>query len=378
MKILAHFTDFNHHPKRRELDTFGALGYYRTFKPSKQMKKHDVDIVGTKIDTYGKDFVHNWENIFKKYDCIWIMHYLSEPNAAAQAFFRDRLKKKLVYDIDDNYLDVPESNPVHDAFQKGKRNRAMLSTSFYFADALTVSTEPLKARLQEHFKQVHHIDKPIFVIPNMNDIKDWQHVPVAKHKDKIVIGYSGSNSHQDDLLIVLPVIDKLMTKYPNLWFETVGAIDKGKLHSYFKDFTPKNLDRVAMVPYTPTFWEYPQHLASMPWDIGIAPLVDTKFTRCKSHIKWMEYAMVQLPTVASRVYPYFMELENRETIEDGETGFLCRTPQEWEEKLERLILDKELRVKIGKQAYEHVKDNWQYKDFDVDAVFDEIAKLPSK
>ncbi len=175
--------------------------------------------------------------------------------------------------------------------------------------------------------------------------------------------------------MVLPVIDKLMAKYPNLWFETVGAIDKDRLHTYFKDFTPKHLERVAMVSYTPTFWEYPEHLANQKWDIGIAPLVDTAFTRCKSHIKWMEYSMYQLPTVASRVYPYFMDLTGRKTITDGETGFLCRTPEEWEAKLTKLIDSKELRLKIGKQAYEHVKKNWQYEDFNVDKVMDEIMSL---
>ncbi len=119
-QILSHFTDFGHHPARRKKNTFGALGYYRTFKPAKQIKNSFVDVVGTDIVDYGVDFASNWENIFKKYDMVWIMHYLSEPNAAAQAFFKDKYKKKLVYDIDDNYLDVPESNPVHDNFKKGK------------------------------------------------------------------------------------------------------------------------------------------------------------------------------------------------------------------------------------------------------------------
>jgi len=374
--ILAHFTDFNHHPRRREKNTFGALGYYRTFKPAKMLERdYDVDIVGTEIDSYGPDFATNWQSIFNQYDMIWIMHYLSESNAATQAFFREQTGKKLVYDIDDNYLDVPESNPVHENFKKGKRNRAILSTSFFFADALTVSTEPLKERLERHFWDVHHIKKPIFIIPNMNDIRDWQYTPAPKDPKRTVIGYSGSNSHQDDLLFVLPVIDKLMGKYPDLWFELIGAIDKNKLHTYFKDFTPKHLERVAMVAYTPTFWEYPEHLAKQPWDIGIAPLVDTAFTRCKSHIKWMEYSMYQIPTVASRVYPYFMELTGRKTITDGETGFLCRTQKEWETKLEKLILDKELRKRIGKQAYEHVKKTWQYDADLVNDAFDRIFKL---
>lgn len=374
-KILAHFTDFNYRPERKKLNTFGALGYYRTFKPAKQIKNFKVDIVGTEIINYGKDFVTNWQNIFQQYDIFWALHYLGEANAAAQSFMRDKYKRKLVYDIDDNYLDVPESNPVYGEFKEGKRSRAILSTTFYFADALTCSTEPLKERLERHFLDVHGIKKPIFVIPNMNDVKDWEFIPPAKHEDRIVIGYSGSNSHQDDLLIVLPVIDKLMKKYKNLHFEIMGAIDKSKLDNYFRGFTQKHLERVAMLPSTPTFWEYPGYLAQQKWDIGIAPLVDTAFTRAKSHIKWMEYSMYKIPVVASRVYPYFMELCGRDTITDGETGFLCSNQKEWEKTLEMLIKDRGLRERIGQQAYDFVKKTWQYKDFDVDSVFEKILKL---
>jgi glycosyltransferase involved in cell wall biosynthesis len=228
--------------------------------------------------------------------------------------------------------------------------------------------------MEKHFKDVFNIEKPIYVIPNMNDIADWDYKPAPKYKDRIVIGYSGSNSHQDDLLVVLPVINKLMGKYPNLWLEMIGAIEKQKLDIYFRKFKPKHLERIGMLPSTPTFWEYPPYLAKQKWDIGIAPLVDTPFTRSKSHIKWLEYSMYKIPTVASRVYPYFMELCGRDTITDGVTGFLCQTPQEWEMKLERLIKDRSLRKSIGQQAYDHVKNQWQYKDFNVEDIIDKILK----
>lgn len=383
MKILAHYTDFAHTPERKKHNTFGALGYYRTYKPAKVIQGHEVDIRGTDIVNYGDTFETNWQNIFKKYDLLWIMHFVHEQNASAQAFFAKKYKKKLVYDLDDNYLDVPKSNPVYENFKKAEsiedvtsvKSRGTLSATLSFADAITVSTEPLKERLQEHFRKVFEMEKPIFVIPNMNDVRDWDYKPAPKHKSRIVIGYSGSNSHQDDLMIVMPVIDKLMSKYANLWFEIIGAIDKKKLDEYFKNFTPKNLERVAMLPATPTFWEYPEYLSKQKWDIGIAPLVDTAFTRSKSHIKWMEYSMYKIPTVASRVYPYFMELAGRQTIDDGFTGFLCSTLSEWENKLEKLILSRTLRQQIGQQAYDHVKKEWQWDEKLVTDVFDRILKL---
>ncbi len=378
-KLLFHFTDFNHTPERKKHNTFGALGYYREYKPAKQISdKYEVDVEGTDIINHGDTFEANWAHIFSENDLVHIMHFIHGENAAAQSYFRDKFKSKLVYDLDDNYLDLPESNPVYDKFQKTKKDRSILSTTLSFADALTVSTEPLKERIQAHIKHLYGIDMPVFVIPNMNDVNDWNYKPAPKYKDRIVIGYAGSNSHQDDLVMVMPVINKLMTKYPNLWFEIIGAIDKTKLDSYFKTWDKKNLNRVAMLPATATFWEWPQYLAKQKWNIGIAPLVDTAFTRSKSHIKWMEYSMYQIPVVASRVYPYFMELCGRKTIVDGETGFLASNLKDWEDKLEALIKSQSLRKKIGKQAYEFVKKEWQYSSFDVDSVMDKILKLPRK
>lgn len=376
--ILAHFTDFGHSPERKKHNTFGPIGYYRTYKPAKQIKNYDVDIVGTDIINYNDRFERNWESIFTQYDVFWAMHFVHEVNASAQAFFAQKLGKKLVYDLDDNYLDIPSSNPVYEKFQETKRDRAILSTTLSFADALTVSTEPLKERMQAHMKQVYDIDMPIFVIPNMNDVNDWNFKPASKHKDRITIGYAGSNSHQDDLVMIMPVIDKLMTKYPSLWFELIGALDKNKLDIYFKNFNPKNLERVATLPVTATFWEWPEYLSKQKWDIAIAPLVDSAFTRSKSHIKWLEMSMYKIPVVASRVYPYFMDLAGRKTIEHGETGLLCSTLEDWEKNLESLIQSKPLRKKLGQQAYDFIKKDWQYESFNVDSVFDEILKLPKR
>jgi hypothetical protein len=38
--------------------------------------------------------------------------------------------------------------------------------------------------------------------------------------------------------------------------------------------------------------------------VGIAPLLDTPFNRCKSNLKLLEYGAVGLPTIASNVTPY--------------------------------------------------------------------------
>jgi len=80
-------------------------------------------------------------------------------------------------------------------------------------------------------------------------------------------------------------------------------------------------------------------------DVNLAPLeLNHKFTESKSELKYFEAALMELPTVASDIAPF------RVGITDGRTGFLCGNEQAWFQALERLVLDADLRVRMGKAA----------------------------
>ncbi len=65
--------------------------------------------------------------------------------------------------------------------------------------------------------------------------------------------------------------------------------------------------------------QYPKLLAG--FDIGLAPLIDSPFNRCKSDLKYVEYGKVGVPAVFSKVGPY------TRSVKHGETGFSPRTPR---------------------------------------------------
>ena len=369
-KLLMHYADWNYTPERRKLNTFGPLGYYRIVKPAEQIKDHDVTIIGSELDTYGVS-INRWENVFDEFDIFWTGYFSERWAAMSLLYWRDKLKKKVVIDLDDNYLDIPESNHLYDRFKPGKQDRAMLGTLISLADALTVSTYPLKERLDLHLRSIHNIKKPIFVIPNMNDVNDWRAKKAKLDKKRITIGYSASNSHYDDIMMFAPALRRIMEKYPNVHFQAIGTIEKEKIPQYFNGFNDDCLNRIWLGRAESVFTKYPKLLGSQKWDIGIAPLVDTAFTRSKSHIKWMEYAMFEIPTIASYVYPYFMPIKGRKTITDGKNGILARS-HEWFDKLEMLILDKEMRETIGKNAKQYISENWQYSQGNISNTVNEM------
>jgi glycosyltransferase involved in cell wall biosynthesis len=367
MKILFYFSDWGANIIRREQNTYGGVGYYRIIKPSEQAKGHEVTVVGQELTKKGETSEQRWERIFKEYDVVW-MSYFSDPMEASALFsVRDRLKKKVVIDCDDNFLDVLETHPLYDKLKSGKRDKAFMTTILSFADVITVSTEPLMQRFRKHFKERLNLEKKIVILPNMFDIKDWDFVPAKKNKDKIVIGYTGSNSHQDDLAMFMPSLLKIMRKYKHVYFESIGAISKKDLWM-FKDFTQEEMNRCDILPATWTFKDYPEMLSKLKWDIAVAPLCDSNFTRCKSHIKFLEMSAFKFPTICSRTYPYFMEIKGRKVVEHNKTGLLVKY-SEWFNAMEELILNKQKRIDLGENAYKHITENWQY---DLSSIIEEV------
>ncbi|MGE0723846.1 MAG: glycosyltransferase [Alphaproteobacteria bacterium] len=85
-------------------------------------------------------------------------------------------------------------------------------------------------------------------------------------------------------------------------------------------------------------------------DIVLLPLHDTEFNRCKSDLSFVEAAARGAVVLASPVV-------YGETVTDGQTGFIYRTPGEFEVKLERLLRDAGLRQRMGERARAYVCDH---------------------
>ena len=86
------------------------------------------------------------------------------------------------------------------------------------------------------------------------------------------------------------------------------------------------------------------------WDIGLAPLADTAFNRCKSAIKTLDYAALGLAVVASDVAAY------RGSLADGPGGMLAANrPDAWFAALSRLVRDAELRRGLARGAMDGVR-----------------------
>ncbi|HZR84286.1 MAG TPA: glycosyltransferase [Candidatus Binatia bacterium] len=84
--------------------------------------------------------------------------------------------------------------------------------------------------------------------------------------------------------------------------------------------------------------------------IGLAPLPDTPFHRCKYFNKYLEYGSLGIVGIYSAVPP------SADAVVDGETGLLCpNEPAAWSAALLRLVDDRALRARLARAAYEDVE-----------------------
>jgi hypothetical protein len=129
----------------------------------------------------------------------------------------------------------------------------------------------------------------------------------------------------------------------------------GNLWELGQEFTPDEMERHDFIGLD----VYPMKLASLEFDIGLCPLdgIDpncTDFNRGKSQLKWSEYAALRIPSVCSKLEPY-------DCVEDGVTGLLATTEDEFFEKICQLVDSEELRKKISDNAYDK-----NYEDYNLE------------
>lgn len=158
--------------------------------------------------------------------------------------------------------------------------------------------------------------------------------------DEIRIGYfSGSITHNADFEMIMPAVIRVMRENKKVKLHLVGELD-----------LPPELESLSnrIVKRKFVSWEkLPELIGSV--DINLAPIEDNIFNEAKSENKWVEAALVKVPTVASRVGAF------ERMIQDGKTGYLCSTVDEWYQKLTDLVEHEDNRHELAENAYRYCK-----------------------
>lgn len=191
---------------------------------------------------------------------------------------------KLIVDNDDAFHEISEEHPEYT--QQIKRVEAM-EYLLEKADRIWVSTEKLIDK--------KYADKTQVVI-NTLDSRLWGNRPAKTTKGPLKMVYMGTATHDADLEMILPALDKVQETNPFQLF-TIGVSQNVPERAWI---TQLNTPRFGSL--YPTFVDWFQEQG--PFDIGLSPLVDSAFNRSKSDIKCLDYFAAGIMPVVSDILPY--------------------------------------------------------------------------
>ena len=91
--------------------------------------------------------------------------------------------------------------------------------------------------------------------------------------------------------------------------------------------------------------QFKAYLASRPDTMALIPLDDNPFNRCKSAVKFFDYALAGVPCVCSAVTPY------SDVIDDPDNAILCLDDEDaWVRAIRVLVLSSERRARTAAEA----------------------------
>lgn len=246
----------------------------------------------------------------------------------------------LVYTTDDNLLDLEIEGAV--ALWLTPTLKDVIRYIASEADGVIVSTNPLKQQMAE-------FNDRVIVIENALDERlVRQEDRPAGRGGKCVVGYMGTATHDADLMMIAPALTEVLRRR-QAEFQIVGAIaDRSVLRVFRDQGIPVTVLR------TGDDFEYPGFMRwlakNAAWDVAIAPLRDNLFTRCKSDLKFLDYAAMGFPGIYSRVRPY------ARSVRHLETGYLAANDAAaWADGLESLLSNPALRTRIAGNARNYLR-----------------------
>lgn len=259
-----------------------------------------------------------------------------------------KLNKTVIYDIDDLVIDTKYTDTIkfldtmskeeREGYDQGVRDMQKLMC---MCDAVVTTTEGLANELKKYVPEVYiNRNTASEEMLELSEKAYKQKKAEKKNPSRSVVkmGYfSGSITHNDDFILIQPAVEKIMKKYDQVELHIAGILD---IPEEFKEFK----DRVIAHPFM-NWKELPSLIAEM--DINLAPIEESIFNEAKSENKWVEAALVRVPTIASKVGAFDRMIEN------GKTGVLCTSNEEWYAQLEKLVLNSEWRRQLGRNAYRY-------------------------
>jgi len=303
---------------------FGEDGdaQYRLHDPS----RHLGQVPG--VTTVDCHFYHRFLPDLAELADVLIVQFVNDWELLSLCERRRVLGKITVFEANDYFFDLQPWSPIASRWRDRTIQELYLQL-LAAADGVQTSTDELARRWQERGARRVAVFR--------NHLPDVAPLPPAQDRP-LTVGWAGSPGHFADWYHAAPLLSRWLKAHPEVHL----AVMSNELAQSFIQLPP---ERYHFRPFG-SLSAYLEFLRSL--DVGLAPLLPTDYNRCRSDVKFLEYASQGVAGIYADLPPY------RSSVVPGETGLLYRSPAEMIQCLELLRTDQPLRQKLRRQAHEYV------------------------
>jgi glycosyltransferase involved in cell wall biosynthesis len=272
----------------------------------------------------------------------------------AVAFNENRIRR-LAREADVVYLNKVSSRALLQDLLQEKHARIV----YDFGDAIWLQ-EWSASELNEVLRQVdavttdnevtasyvRQVNPNCIVVPDAPALQafDRRRAELSQKTDNpIVLGWLGSPGTAYNLYVIWEALEEVFKRHAHLHLRLVGTGHDLRLIPEFEKV------KFSCVP----FYDQERMVQEVfGMHIGLFPLQDVERCRMRGVFKATNYMSGEAAVIASPVG------QCAEFIHDGVNGMLAATKRDWIEKLERLILDRDLRCRLAEKGLETVRANF--------------------
>jgi hypothetical protein len=306
--------------------TRGGDWYYRTFSPGLAMAEHeDVHVVDLTN-------IHRQRDAILVHADVLVLNMVCDSDLLPVVADRTRRGLVTIFEVNDDVAQMEPFNPVA-GFYAHAEHQVLFRMLVRTCDAAQFCTPELK-------RIYGSLNSRTAVFPNQVARQACARTGVAAGDEaRTVIGWGGSFGHLKDIAEVAdPLIDWLQRRNDVV----LQLMCADKIWALFERLEPGKKRHVP----TGTIEEYHAFIAGL--DLGIAPMQDTGYNRCRSDVKFLEYAQHGVAAVVRALVPY------ETTVEHRVTGMLFRDSAEMLALLDELVDNPLLRRAIAAEAAAYV------------------------
>ena len=351
-------------------------------------KSHDITVLSindwwkfkqTDVDLHNKDLKDILQNVDINYfTTLKISPFLQEPISIMKI---NKILKKINYEEFDVHLNCGalisgyliskklKSKGINTVFDITDDNPALIRSSPQIPYILrSVGGFVGESRFKKNIKIAKkitftaHILKELYdvplkkaeYIPNGVETEVFKKYPASQLKDKLglnqdfVIGFVGVLREWVDLEPVFAAVKQLRRNYRNLKLLIVG--EEGGLKKNKEQAERYGISDKVIFTGTVGYTQVPRYISCM--DVCLIPFKLNAVSESSLPLKLFEYMACEKPVISTKIAGVVDAVQDR--------VLYASTEEEYRDKIAILYKDEELRIKLGVEGRNYVKENYEW------------------